>query len=236
MLYELTTGKRLFKGQGDYETLKLICDRDYPRPSQIREGYPEELERIVMRALEKDRDKRYQSAREMQQAIEDFARRERIPVSPIALNQFMGSLFAEKLASQSEALQQGKQLADIIEVRNADSMVPDDMQLSQSVLSAPAASRTIAEMEARKSWRGIALGLTGVAFLAGALVGTRSNVLRRDVAPPPPPPPAVVAPPPQPPVVVTLPPAATTATTTPPESARDAGAADASTGHPPRRR
>jgi serine/threonine-protein kinase len=36
MLFELTTGKRLFKGSSEYETLKLICDREYPLPSQIR--------------------------------------------------------------------------------------------------------------------------------------------------------------------------------------------------------
>ena len=39
MLFELTTGKRLFKGASDYETLKMICDRDYPLPTQIREGF-----------------------------------------------------------------------------------------------------------------------------------------------------------------------------------------------------
>jgi serine/threonine-protein kinase len=176
ILFELTTGKRLFKGQGDYETLKLICDREYPRPTQIREGYPAELEHIVMKALEKDREQRYQSAREMQQALEDFARRERIPVSTIALNHFMGHLFAEKLQNQREALQQGKQLADIIEVRGSDSQIPDDGRLSQSVLSAPAAAHTIAELEARRNRRGVALGLVGVAFLAGALVGTRGTL------------------------------------------------------------
>src|SRR5271163_4864036 len=40
MLFELTTGKRLFKGQSEFETLKLIVDRDYPRPSQVRPAYP----------------------------------------------------------------------------------------------------------------------------------------------------------------------------------------------------
>ncbi|RYG64795.1 serine/threonine protein kinase, partial [bacterium] len=117
MLFELTTGKRLFKGPSEYETLKLICERDYPLPSNVRPGYPPELEAIVMRALEKDRDKRFQTAREMQAALEEFARKERIPLSTIALSEFMARLFEEKLASQKEALLQGKQLADIIEMR-----------------------------------------------------------------------------------------------------------------------
>ena len=29
MLFELTTGKRLFKGASEFETLKLICDNEY---------------------------------------------------------------------------------------------------------------------------------------------------------------------------------------------------------------
>ena len=160
LLFELTTGKRLFKGASEYETLKLICDRDYPVPSEIREGYPPELERIVMRALAKDRSERYQSAREMQQALEEFARRERIPVSTIALNHFMQSLFEDQLATQKQALLEGKQLADIIELRKSDSALPEapSGRLSQSVLSTPAASRTLTELKARRKRRSLAIG------------------------------------------------------------------------------
>ena len=114
MLFELTTGKRLFKGPTEFETLKLIIDRDYPRPSWVASGYPPALEAIVMRALEKDRDKRYQSAREMQADLEAYVRDEKLPVSSIALAEFMKMLFEEKLAAQKEALMQGRQLADII--------------------------------------------------------------------------------------------------------------------------
>ena len=119
MLFELTTGKRLFKGASEYETLKLICEREYPRPSDVRPDYPPDLEPIVMKALAKDANDRYQSAREMQADLEDFVRRHQIAVSHIALNQFMQSLFEDKLALQKEALLQGKQLADIIEMQHA---------------------------------------------------------------------------------------------------------------------
>ena len=119
ILFELTTGKRLFKGTSEYDTLKLICEREYPLPSQARLGYPRELEVIVMRALAKDRNQRWQSAREMQGALEEFVRKERLAVSTIALSKFMQGLFEDKLASQKEALLQGKQLADIIALEEA---------------------------------------------------------------------------------------------------------------------
>jgi eukaryotic-like serine/threonine-protein kinase len=65
LLYELTTGKRLFKGESEYETMRMICERPYARPAEIVAGYAPELDRIVMKALTRDRDLRYQSAREI---------------------------------------------------------------------------------------------------------------------------------------------------------------------------
>ena len=111
MLFELTTGRRLFKGTSEYETLELICDREYPRPSEVRANYPPELEAIVMRALAKDRAERWQTAREMQSALEEFVRRERVPVSTLTLSKFMHSLFEEKLANENADLVQEKQPA-----------------------------------------------------------------------------------------------------------------------------
>ncbi len=184
MLFELTTGKRLFKGQSEYETLKLICDREYPRPSDIHPDYPPDLEKIVMRALAKDPDERYQTAREMQADLEAFVRRHQIAVSSLALNQFMQSLFEEKLAMQKEALLQGKHLADIIELQHAGVSNPDvsggfdvdgSGQRVASTLSMPAAARTVTDVSAsrvqRTSGALIAGAVVGVLIIAGALGG-----------------------------------------------------------------
>jgi serine/threonine protein kinase len=179
MLFELTTGKRLFKGASEYETLRLICERDYPRPSDVRSDYPVDLEPIVMKALAKDANDRYQSAREMQSDIESFVRRHQIAVSHIALNQFMQGLFEDKLAMQKEALLQGKQLADIIEMQHALS-APDvgDVDASgrhaTSTQSMPAAARTVTDVTAsghRKSRSGIVIGVLLGVIALGAIAG-----------------------------------------------------------------
>ncbi len=171
MLFELTTGKRLFKGASEYETLKLICERDYPFPSMVRAGYPPELELIVMKALAKDRDARFQSAREMQFALEEFARSQRVATSTIALSSFMQGLFEEKLQTQKEALLQGKQLADIIALQHdADSGEVDGGRASQT-LSTPAAAHTVTSAGALRSGggAGVVLGLfAAFAVLAAA--------------------------------------------------------------------
>jgi serine/threonine-protein kinase len=174
MLFELTTGKRLFKGASEYETLRLICDRDYPSPSQVRFGYPRELEAIVMRALAKDRTHRWQSAREMQAALEEFVRRERLGVSTIALSQFMQALFEEKLATQKEALLQGKQLADIIALQNPGQGAPDsvsNLETHAATTSTPAL-RSLAPPRAARQASGFAVGAMGLAAALSAVAGT----------------------------------------------------------------
>src|SRR5690606_1509480 len=54
VLFEVTTGRRLFRGETDLKTLELVLGAQIPRPSTIDPKYPPELERIVMRALERD--------------------------------------------------------------------------------------------------------------------------------------------------------------------------------------
>jgi serine/threonine protein kinase len=164
ILFELTTGRRLFKAASEFETLKLICDGPYPLPSEARPDYPRDLEAIVVRALARNREDRWQSAREMQAALEDLVRCERIPASTIALSRFMHSLFADKLLSEDEALHEHKRLADTI-LSDLDDDGPDPYVTradvsSQIVSFGPtAASRTIPD--------GLAPGRT----LSGALVG-----------------------------------------------------------------
>jgi len=168
MLFELTTGKRLFKGQSEFETLKLICEREYPTPSQVRPGYPPELERIVMKALAKERADRYQTAREMQGDLEAFVRKEQIAVSTIALQQFMQTLFDDMLAAQKEALLQGKQLADIIASREPD----PSMTNTGSVITTGSATLTLSGAEARKARAGwVVAAAVGLLAVAGGVGG-----------------------------------------------------------------
>ncbi len=179
MLFELTTGKRLFKGASEYETLRLICEREYPRPSDVRPDYPPGLEPIVMKALAKDANQRYQSAREMQSDLESFVRSHQIAVSHIALNQFMQSLFEDKLAAQKEALLQGKQLADIIEMQHAMTAAHESdvdasgRHLVSSTNSMPAAARTVTDMsvERHRSKSGLVLGVVAGVLALGAIGG-----------------------------------------------------------------
>jgi serine/threonine protein kinase len=99
MLYELTLGRRLYKGQSDFAVLKQIVEGSVTRPRAIDPNYPEALETIVMRALDKDRAARYQTARELQIELEQLISFEQLHVSQLALAQYMEELFGHKLLS-----------------------------------------------------------------------------------------------------------------------------------------
>ncbi|RMH44070.1 MAG: serine/threonine protein kinase [Deltaproteobacteria bacterium] len=100
ILYELTTGQRLFKGDSEFAILQQIATQDVPPPSTRVPGYPAALEAIVLKALRRDREARYQTAREMQRDIEVFARDHRLSISPIELSDYMRDIFADAIAAE----------------------------------------------------------------------------------------------------------------------------------------
>jgi serine/threonine protein kinase len=107
ILYELTAGQLPFAGETEYQLLDQIVNTDAPAPSVFVPGFPPALERIVLRALARDRNQRYASALELQGALEDFAHENRLRVSPLVLARLMSSLFPARLEEWAHAKAQG---------------------------------------------------------------------------------------------------------------------------------
>ncbi len=72
VLWEVLTGRRLFRRETELATMRAIVDDPIPRPSEVAD-VPAELDAVVMRALRKRRDARFASAHEMALALERFA-------------------------------------------------------------------------------------------------------------------------------------------------------------------
>jgi eukaryotic-like serine/threonine-protein kinase len=74
VLYEMTTGRPPFSGNTAAETLDSILHASPEPIARLHGGIPPELERIIGKCLEKDRDRRYQSARELQVDLRNLQR------------------------------------------------------------------------------------------------------------------------------------------------------------------
>jgi serine/threonine protein kinase len=96
VLYELTTLRRAFKGNDDFETMKRIVSGDVVLPSIAVPGYPRELEAIVLTAMANDANARFQTGQELIEALDAFAVRAKLTGSNTAMGRFMVQLFGQK--------------------------------------------------------------------------------------------------------------------------------------------
>ena len=108
VLFELTTSRRLFRGESDIDTLKLVISSRIPPPTTLDPKYPPELERIVLRALQRDPQGRYQTAAELEADLRQFLKTKRIvvPQSGIAglLKRVVGSRIEQRRRAVRSAL------------------------------------------------------------------------------------------------------------------------------------
>jgi len=73
-LWELLTGRRLFSAPNSIDRLKAVLGSPVEPPSVHRPGIPAAVDRIVLRALHKERSRRYQTALELAEDLESFLR------------------------------------------------------------------------------------------------------------------------------------------------------------------
>src|SRR5262245_14122992 len=76
ILYEMLTGVRAFTGQSEVEVLSAILTQDVPNPAATNPAVPQTLGSIVQRCVERNPAARFQTARDLLQALSDCERRE----------------------------------------------------------------------------------------------------------------------------------------------------------------
>jgi serine/threonine protein kinase len=91
VLYEITVGRRLFRGTPAEIVPKLVGAQIEP-PTFARRNFPAALESIVMRALEKHPADRYQSAYDLADDLETFLRDERLHSGPVRIARYLDML------------------------------------------------------------------------------------------------------------------------------------------------
>ncbi|MDY7224876.1 serine/threonine protein kinase [Hyalangium rubrum] len=69
VLWEMLTGGRLFDGDSELAVLRAVQQSVIPNPARLNPDVPEDLDAVVMKALERDLDGRYQTAGELERAL-----------------------------------------------------------------------------------------------------------------------------------------------------------------------
>jgi serine/threonine protein kinase len=72
LLWEMLAGQRLFVGESDFATVKLVQQAQVPSLSRVNPNVPPELDQIVAKALARDPAQRIQSSRDFATSLTDF--------------------------------------------------------------------------------------------------------------------------------------------------------------------
>jgi serine/threonine-protein kinase len=109
VLYELVTETKPFLGAGTEMTiLELVRQCVVTAPREVNPRVPEALDRVIMKALAREPEERYQDAGQMQRGLERFLR-ERPPVSARDLARFMELLFDRNERDEAPAHERAPQ-------------------------------------------------------------------------------------------------------------------------------
>lgn len=104
-LWEMLTLKRLFRRDTTANSVHAVLYDDLVPPSSRRPQVPKELDEIVMKALERDPAKRWQSARAMGRAIRQFLGTRQEIVDPAELSDWMAVIFPQGEARKSQLME-----------------------------------------------------------------------------------------------------------------------------------
>ncbi|HEY1814207.1 MAG TPA: serine/threonine-protein kinase, partial [Kofleriaceae bacterium] len=124
VLYELLTGERLFVGESDFSTLEKVRNVEILPPSTYNRKIPDELERIVLKALAKDVDDRYQNAIDLHDELQAFVYTAGEFYSRKDLAGQMKKTFGKEIEDETAKLESYRQLKPMIEPERSPTPAP----------------------------------------------------------------------------------------------------------------
>ncbi|HVH41599.1 MAG TPA: serine/threonine-protein kinase, partial [Labilithrix sp.] len=125
VLWELTTGQRLFRMESDLDTLAKVQECNVPRPSTLIRGYPVDLEKIVMKTLAKNRGERFRTARELSRALQSLLMRRGLFIASDEVAAYTQSIFADRIQKREAHLRWASEVTQTINVEQLLSSKPE---------------------------------------------------------------------------------------------------------------
>lgn len=102
IFHETLTGKRLFKDEDNRQTIRNVRNAQIEPPSNIKEDLPEELDKIVVKALARNRRYRYAFASDMRDDLLKFMAAQYPDFKPSEVTEFMHILFKVEMEKEKE--------------------------------------------------------------------------------------------------------------------------------------
>ncbi len=103
-LWEMLCSRKLFKENNDLAVLKKIQECKIPVPSSINPNVPKELDEIVLKALSKNRSKRFENLDQMNRALMKFLYAKYPDFNATDLSYFAQELFREEIKKDREKM------------------------------------------------------------------------------------------------------------------------------------
>jgi serine/threonine-protein kinase len=147
VLWELLAGRKLFSGDSDLAILKQIesCNTFVKPPSTINPDVPPELDYIVLKSLAKHRDKRYQTAEELQRALHKFIYSHSPEFNPSDLAYYAKDLFKNEIVEDRKKIQrlndEVERLIGGVMVAESPLIIENNSQPISSMMAAKAAPK-----------------------------------------------------------------------------------------------
>jgi eukaryotic-like serine/threonine-protein kinase len=108
ILWELLTGERLFDGETQGIILGRVLDDPVEAPSELRDGLPRSLDALTLKGLDRDPQRRFESARAMAAELEAAI----TPATPAQVGEWVESLAQAELLQRHDKLLRMERLPD----------------------------------------------------------------------------------------------------------------------------
>jgi len=109
VIWEMLAGRRLFLGETDFQTVKLVQQAQIPSLSRINPEVDGELEKMLGQALTQDVKSRYQNAREMQDAVAGYLFSHKLKVTAFDIANIVKAAILTKAELKKGEMQPGQQ-------------------------------------------------------------------------------------------------------------------------------
>ncbi|HVE87892.1 MAG TPA: serine/threonine-protein kinase, partial [Myxococcales bacterium] len=105
ILYEMLTGEKLFVGESDFSTLEKVRNAEVTPPKRLNPSIPDDLERVVLKALAREAEDRYQWPSDLQEDLMRFLVSGDVIYNNKQLSGFMRDAFAEDVLREQEKME-----------------------------------------------------------------------------------------------------------------------------------